>query len=156
MTGWREYQPKYWFYPALKKKKKKSMALRAKNMLMCLSRPHFLKEMEVCGMPNCGFHIWANDGVWPVTSSGLPLKSLQRDDFTNSFPHPYSLPEASLALEPPFQVVANRLHITTGIEVLLSITGFAYRTVTLGWESSGVQCCEALPKKISNKQILCK
>ena len=67
-----------------------------------------------------------------MTSSGLPLKSLQRDDFTNSFPHPYSLPEASLALEPPFQVVANRLHITTGIEVLLSITGFAYRTVTLG------------------------
>ena len=64
-----------------KKKKKKSMALRAKNMLMCLSHPHFLKEMEVCGMPNCGFHIWANDGVWPVTSSGLPLKSLQRERF---------------------------------------------------------------------------
>lgn len=61
--------------------KKKSMALRDKNMLMCLSHPHFLKEREVCGMPNCGLHIWANDGVWPVTSSGLPLKSLQRERF---------------------------------------------------------------------------
>ena len=67
-----------------------------------------------------------------MTSSGLPLKSLQKERFhTDSFPHPDYLPEAPLALEPPFQVAASRLHITSGMEVLF-IIGFAYWTVNTG------------------------
>lgn len=65
-------------------------------MLMCLSHPHFLKERRHVECLTVG-STFTNDGVWPVTSSGLPLKSLQRERFAR-FPFRIleSLPEAPL------------------------------------------------------------
>lgn len=86
------------------KQKQTTMALRDKNVLVCLSHPHFLKEWRECVMSilNCPtlFEQKAVIGQWHLVVS--LLKSLQKEEVSHrSLSTSWFFPPGLLAQESP-------------------------------------------------------